>query len=112
MAGAGGGHAGANAGAVLHAWRNAQPDGLVRGKLAHATAAAAPLAPYLAAAAAAGAGTEHPHVETHDRAPERLLRRDDDIGAGVRTRRVTEKRMAHPIEHAQHRGEVDVHFVG
>ena len=98
--------------ALTHAGRHAQPH-LVRGRhLAIAGARRAPLRPHLAAAAAPGTRPPQRHVQRHERAPERLLRADDDFRRQRGLRRPAEERIAHPVEHVRHRRKINRHFVG
>ena len=44
--------------------------------------------------------------------PERLARRDDDVGPGLEAGRPAEERLAHAVEDREHRRKVHVDFVG
>src|SRR5436190_9776504 len=69
--------------AVPDARRNPQVDRLEVRQIADSRASDAPVAPDLAAAPAPRARAPHRHAQRNDRAPERFLRRDDDVGAGL-----------------------------
>jgi large subunit ribosomal protein L25 len=73
---------------------------------AQAAAAAAAPAPG-AAAAAARAGPPERHVERHGRAPESFFRAHDDLRAQPLNRDAAEERVAHAIEDAGDRWEIN-----